>query len=367
MKFRCERDVLAEALATAQRGVSTRPGIPALTGVMLEAGSEGLTVTTTDLEVTTQVRVAVEVGEEGNVLVPARLMAEMVKSLPPDDVDIAADGSTARVTCRSFEGTLRCLPAEDFPQLREPEGIRLILEAPAFGDAVGQVVKAASRDEARPILTGVLFEANREGLTMAATDSYRLAVRELQATGDGEAKALVPERAITEVGRAAAAEEKGEVELVLGQAQVSFRVGDLRLISRLIEGEFPNYRQLIPEPGGNELIAPRQELLEAVRRVGLLARDNAPVRLELNALGVRLTSSSPDLGDAVEAVEAGYEGEELTVAFNPSYLGDGLSGVAGERVHVELRDGLKPAILRGEGGDAYTYLVMPVRLPAPVG
>lgn len=367
MKFRCERDALAEALATAQRGVSTRPGIPALTGVMFEAGSDGLTLTTTDLEVTTQVRLAVEVAEEGRALVPARLVAEMVKSLPPDDVDIEADGSTARVTCRSFEGTLRCLAAEDFPQLTEPEGIRLKLEAPAFGGAVGQVVKAASRDEARPILTGVLFEANREGLTMAATDSYRLAVRELRATGDGEGKALVPERAIIEVGRAAAAEEKGEVEMVLGQAQVSFRVGDLRLISRLIEGEFPNYRQLIPEPGGNKLVAPRQELLEAVRRVGLLARDNAPVRLELNALGVRLTSSSPDLGDAVEALEASYEGEEMTVAFNPAYLGDGLAGVTDERVHVELRDGLKPAILRGESGDAFTYLVMPVRLPAPVG
>ena len=365
MKFRCERDLLAEALATVQRGVSTRPGIPALTGVMVEAGAEGLTLTTTDLEVTTQIRLPVEVAEEGSALVPARLIAEMVKSLPPDDVDVEADGAQARVRCRSFEGTLRLLAAEDFPQLREPEGIRITASAPVFGEAVGQVVKAASRDEARPILTGVLLEANREGLTMAATDSYRLAVRELQATGDGEGKALVPERAISEVGRSAAVEEKGEVEVILGQAQASFRVGDLRMISRLIEGEFPNYRQLIPEPGGSVLDAPRQELLEAVRRVGLLARDNAPVRMELNQLGVRLTSSSPDLGDAVEAVEAGYEGEDMTVAFNPMYLSDGLAVVAAERVRIELRDGLKPAILRGDADD-YTYLVMPVRLPAPV-
>jgi DNA polymerase-3 subunit beta len=153
----------------------------------------------------------------------------------------------------------------------------------------------------------------------------------------------------------------------LGESQATFKVGGLTLTSRLIEGEFPNYRQLIPEPGGNRLTAPRQELLEAVRRVGLLARENSPVRLELNALGVRLTSSSPDLGGAVEALEATYEGEELTAAFNPGYVGDGLAGVVGERVTVELRDGLKPAILRGEGDDAFTYLVMPVRLPAPVG
>lgn len=365
MRFRCERDVLAEALATAQRGVSTRPGIPALTGVMMSVGESGLVLSTTDLEVATEVQVQVEVAEPGVALVPARLIAEMVKSLPPDAVDIDSDGTQARVVCRSFEGTLRCLAAEDFPELRDPSGTRLTVETEAFGGAVGQVARAASRDEARPILTGVLLEANREGLTLAATDSYRLAVREVQATGDGEARALVPERALTEAGRAAVAEERGEVEVVLGESQATFRVGGLRLTSRLIEGEFPNYRQLIPEPGGNKLGAPRQELLEAVRRVGLLARDNAPVRLELNALGVRLTSSSPDLGGAVEAVEASYEGEDLTVAFNPAYLADGLAGVTGERVQIELRDGLKPGVLRGDG-DEFTYLVMPVRMPAPV-
>jgi DNA polymerase-3 subunit beta len=201
---------------------------------------------------------------------------------------------------------------------------------------------------------------------MAATDSYRLAVRELRATGGGEATVLVPERALSEAGRAAAGEEKGEVEIILGEAQAAFRVGRLRLTSRLIDEQFPNYRQLLPEPGGNKLTAPRQELLEAVRRVGLLARESSPVRLELNALGVRLTSSSPDLGGAVEALEATYEGEELTAAFNPLYLGDGLAAVTSDRVTLELRDGLKPALVRGEDQE-YTYLVMPVRLPAAVG
>ncbi len=366
MKFRCERDALGEALATVQRGVSTRPGIPALTGVLMTVGEDGLVLVTTDLEVTTEVRVAVEVGEAGAALVPARLVAEMVKSLPPDAVDFESDGPQAKVACRSFEGTLRCLAAEDFPAVREPEGVRLTVAAEGFAVAVSQVARAASGDEARPILTGVLLEATPEGLTLAATDSYRLAVRELPATGQGQASALVPERGISEVGRAAAGEEEGEVEIILGEAQAAFRIGALRLTSRLIEGEFPNYRQLIPEPGGSKLSAPRQDLLEAVRRVGLLARDNAPVRLELNALGVRLTSSSPDLGGAVEALEAPYEGEELTVAFNPAYLADGLAGVQGERVTVEFRDGLKPALVRGEGSE-FTYLVMPVRLPAPVG
>jgi DNA polymerase-3 subunit beta len=200
-----------------------------------------------------------------------------------------------------------------------------------------------------------------------ATDSYRLAVKELSASADGEARALVPERALSEAGRAAAGQEKGEVELVIGESQVVFRVGTLRLTSRLIDGEFPNYRQLLPEPADNRLTAGRQELLEAVRRVGLLARESSPVRFELNALGVRLTSASPDLGEAVEAVEAKYEGEEITAAFNPGYLGDGLSVAVSDRVSLELRDGLKPALVRGEGDDSFTYLVMPVRLPAPVG
>jgi DNA polymerase III subunit beta len=367
VKFRCDRDLLSEALQTVQRGVSTRPGIPALTGVLMTVGENELALTTTDLEVTTEVRVAVDAREDGNALVPARLLADMVKALPPDAVDFETDGSQAKVSCRSFEGTLRCLAAEDFPAVRDVEGVKVTFDATGFAEGVTQVARAASRDEARPVLTGVLMEANREGLTMVATDSYRLAVREVQATGDGEARALVPERAIAEAGRAAGGVEKGKVEVVIGDAQAAFRVGTLRMTSRLIEGEFPNYRQLLPEPGQNRLSTGRTELLEAVRRVGLLARESSPVRLELNALGVRLSSSSPDLGGAVEAVEGAYEGEDLTVAFNPNYLGDGLSAPTSEKVTLELRDGLKPALVRGEGEDAYTYLVMPVRLPAPVG
>src|SRR5919109_5658081 len=268
--------------------------------------------------------------------------------------------------CRSFEGTLRCLAAEDFPMLRAADGVKISVEGAAFAEGVAQVARAASRDEARPILTGVLIEASREGITLAATDSYRLAFREVTATADGEAKALVTERAISEAARAAGGDEKAEVELVLGTAQATFRVGTLILTSRLIEGEFPNYRQLVPEPGDNRLSAPRQDLLEAIRRVGLLARENSPIRLELNALGARLTSSSPDLGGAVEAVEATYEGEDITVAFNPTYLADGLQACTGDTIRLEVRDGLKPGVVKGEG-DAFTYLVMPVRLPAPVG
>jgi DNA polymerase-3 subunit beta len=366
VKFRCDRDDLSDALQTVQRAVSSRPGIPALTGVLLNASGSELVLATTDLEVSARLHLPVQVQDEGVALIPARLLADMVKSFEPAPVELDADGSQARIVCSNYEGTLRCLPAEEFPILQEPSGTRVRADASSFGEGVAQVTRAASRDEARPILTGVLLEVSREGLTMVATDSYRLAVRELTATSEGEARALVPERALTEAGRAAAGEEKGEVELFVDQSQVAFRAGGLTLTSRLIEGEFPNYRQLLPEQYESRLTASRTQFLDAVRRVGLLARESSPVKMEFNALGVRLSSSSPDLGGAVEVVEAKYEGEELTAAFNPAYLADGLTAVAGDRVHVEVRDGLKPAVIRGEG-EAFVYLVMPVRLPAPVG
>ena len=366
MKFRCDRDAFSEALQTVQRAVSSRPGIPALAGVLLTVSGQELVLATTDLEVSARLRLEVQVHEEGVALVPARLLADMVKSFDQAPVDVEEQGGQARIVCNNYEGTLRCLPAEDFPALQDPSGTRVAVKASELAEGISQVARAASRDEARPILTGVLLEISREGLTLVATDSYRLAVRELTATSGGEAKALVPERALSEVARAAATDEKGEAELFVEHSQVAFRAGTLTLTSRLIEGEFPNYRQLLPDRYENRLVASRSQLIDAVRRVGLLARESSPVKLEFNALGVRLSSSSPDLGGAVESVEATFEGEDLTAAFNPAYLVDGLNAAVGERVRLEVRDGLKPAVIRGDG-EAFVYLAMPVRLPAPVG
>jgi DNA polymerase III subunit beta len=367
VKFRCDRDLLSEGLQTVQRGVSSRPGIPALTGVLMEAGSGGaLTLTTTDLEVSARLTVEVQAQEDGVALVPARLLSDTVKSLSDAPVEFESDQSQARIRCAAYEGALRLLPAEDFPAIQPPSGTVVVGEAARFAEAVSQVARAASRDEARPVLTGVLIEVSREGVTMVSTDSYRLSVRDLVATATGEGKAIVPERAMSEAGRAAAGLEKGEVRLSLDESQVAFQIGNLTLTSRLIEGEFPNYRQLLPEAYESRLTVSRQQLIDAVRRVGLLARDTSPVRLEFNALGVKLSSSSPDLGQAVEAVEARYEGEDITAAFNPNYLADGLAAAMGETVRLEVRDGLKPGLIRGES-DEFTYLVMPVRLPTPVG
>lgn len=368
MKFRCDRDAFSEALQMVQRSVSSRPGIPALTGVLLEASESGnLTLKTTDLEMSAQIGFDVQVTEPGRALAPARLLVDIVKNLSVGQVEFESDErSQAQIRSNAYEGTLRLLPAEDFPALQEPQGTAVHVEAAAFAEAAGQVGRAASRDEARPILTGVLLEISREGVTLAATDSYRLAVRELTATADGEAKAVVPERALAEAARAAGADDVSEVSLHVDESQASFTIGSMRLTSRLIEGEFPNFRQLLPEGYENRMSMPRQKLIEAVQRVGLFAKDNTPVRMEFNPLGVRLSAQSQD-GQSVEAIDdAAYEGEEITVAFNPGYLVEGLKAAAGETVRLEIRDGLKPGVVKGEN-DEFVYLVMPVRLPAPVG
>ena len=229
MKFRCDRDALSEALQTVQRGVSSRPGIPALTGVLMEAMSEGrLELTTTDLEVSARLAIDVHVQEAGIALVPARLLGDTVKSLSDAPVDVETDASSAQIRCAAYEGSLRLLPAEDFPGLQEPSGIRVSVEAGRFAEAVSQVARAASRDEARPVLTGVLLEISREGVVLAATDSYRLAIRELVASAEREAKAIVPERALSEAGRAASADEKGTVEVYVDESQASFKTGGSR-------------------------------------------------------------------------------------------------------------------------------------------
>ena len=248
MKFRCDRDGLSDALQTVQRGVSSRPGIPALTGVLLEVTEDGtLTLTTTDLEVSARLSITVQAQEAGTALVPARLLADTVKSLSEAPVDVETDGSQAHIRCAAYEGALRLLPVDDFPGVQEPSGTAISAESAAFAEAVGQVARAASRDEARPVLTGVLLEISREGVVLVATDSYRLAVRDLVATADGEAKAIVPERALTEAGRAAL-DEKSPVQAFVNASQIAFKVGSLTLTSRLIEGSSPTTASCCPRP-----------------------------------------------------------------------------------------------------------------------
>ncbi|MBW3643918.1 MAG: DNA polymerase III subunit beta [Actinobacteria bacterium] len=373
MKFRCERDVLVEALGSATRAVSTRGGaLPVLSGVKAELKGDSLVLTGSDLDLTIQVSVTVAGEADGVAVLPARLAADIVRALEPGAVHVEVGESEARIASGRSHFGVRLLPADDFPRVADAPADEVTLDAGALVEALRQVVPAASHDDARPILTGVYMTAEADGLRLVATDSYRLAVRDLSGVSvlaEGQS-VLVPSRALGELARLLG--DAGEVSLRLGERDATFEAGEFaagggsgtgtRLTTRLIEGQFPNYRQLIPESSANRLTVGREPLLDALRRVKLLAREATPVRLSLGPDGVELSAVTQDVGQAEEGIDAKYEGAEMVIAFNPEYLADGVEAVEGDEVSLETTDALKPAVVRSvERGD-YLYLLMPVRV-----
>ncbi len=367
MKFRCERDVLVEVLQTAGRAVASRGGaLPVLSGIRLEVSGDSLHVAGTDLDLTSQAQTTVAGTVDGVTVVPARLVVDIVRALEPGAVSVDTDDEELRISAGRSQFSVRTLVAGEFPRLPEPAGEDVTLPAEGLAEALRQVVRAASSEDARPILTGVLMTAEEGSLRLVATDSYRLAVRDLAGTEilrEGQ-RVLVPSRALAEVQRLlSSAGAGGQVALRLGEHDATFDVAGVRITTRLIEGEFPNYRQLIPQSYPNRLIVGREPLLDAVRRVKLLVKDaTTPVKLSLRADGVELTVTSSDVGVATEDIDAKYEGTEMTVAFNPAYLIDGVEAVSGDEVQLETLDALKPATIRPTEGSDYLYLLMPVRV-----
>ncbi len=390
MKFRCERDVLLDALTTAGRAVAGRSGaLPVLSGIRLDVNGDRLRLAATDLDLTIQVETGVTGVADGVVIAPGRLVTDIVRALEPGAVMVEADDDEElRISAGRSQFAVRTHSAADFPRLPVPTGDAVTLPAAGLADALRQVVRAASSEDSRPILTGVLMAAEAGGLRLVATDSYRLAVRDLPGLGvleEGQ-KVLVPSRALSELQRllgssspasspSGAADETGAdspprggtgqpaITLRLGDRDATFELGQVRLTTRLIEGEFPNYRQLIPTGYPNNLIVPRDALLEAVRRVKLLVRDpTTPVRIALRSDGIELAVITQDWGQATEQVDAKYEGSEMTVAFNPTYLIDGIEAITSDEARLETLDALKPATIRPTEGSDYLYLLMPVRV-----
>ena len=337
-----------------------------LQGVRLEVAGDELRLAGSDLDLTIQVTAAVAGQEDGVCVIPARLAADIVRALDAGAVQIETDDHEASIASGRSQFAVRVLPADEFPRLPVQSGDAVTLAGADFADALRQVVRAASGDDARPVLTGVLMAAEDPGLRLVATDSYRLAVRDLPGASvlrEGQ-KVLIPSRALTEPQRLVSGEHAGEVTLRLGEHDATFEVGEVRLTTRLIEGEFPNYRQLIPASYPNRLNVGREALLDALRRVRLLVRDQTtPVRIALKPDGIQLTVVSTEIGQAIEDVDAKYEGAEMTVAFNPGYLIDGVEAITGDEVLLETLDALKPATLRSTEGGEYLYLLMPVRVP----
>ena len=335
-----------------------------LSGVRLEVAGDELRLAGSDLDLTIQVTTAVSGSEDGVAVIPARLSADIVRSLEAGAVQVEADDDEARIASGRSQFAMRMYPSDEFPRLPVSSGDAVTLAGADVAEALRQVVRAASGDDARPVLTGVLMSSEESGLRLVATDSYRLAVRDLPGTTvlrEGQ-KVLVPSRALAELQRLV--EGGGEITLRLGEHDATFEVGTVRLTTRLIEGEFPNYRQLIPASYPNRLIVGREALLDALRRVRLLVRDQTtPARIALKADGIQLTVVSSEIGQATEDVDAKYEGAEMTVAFNPGYLIDGVEAITGDEVLLETLDALKPATLRSTEGGEYLYLLMPVRVP----
>jgi DNA polymerase-3 subunit beta len=366
LKLKTQREELVSKLSVVSRAVSTRAATQALSGVLLTAADGQVTLAATDLDMGLTTALPAEVAEEGSVLLPGRLLAEVSRSLAAGTVEIESRESERDVEIRSGSSSfhLRVLPAEDFPKLPEAGESPLKMPAAALASTVDVVARAASRDDMRPVLTGVLVTASGKEMTMVATDSYRLAVKrtELENELSGELEANIPARALRELGKILSSEGVEEVAVTLLPNQAVFEAGSITLTTRLIDGQFPNFRQLLPESYEHDVRLPRTELLEVTRRVSQLAQRNAPLRMAFAPGELTVAAETPDVGDAEETMPAAFEGEPLEIGFNPEFLKEGIESVEGDEVLLRLISPLRPGLLQPVEGEDFRYLVMPIRL-----
>lgn len=373
VKFRVERDVLSEAVTWTARTLPTRPPVPVLAGVLLDAKSDGtLTLSSFDYEVSARSEVAAEVDEPGTVLVSGRLLADISRALPGKPVDVHLEGSKAVLTCGASRFTLLTMPVEDYPSLPGMPEATGAVDADVFAQAVAQVTMAASRDETLPLLTGVRVELEGSTLTLLATDRYRLAMREIPwhpASSDLSSVALVRARTLSDVAKSLTS--AGTIEIALaceaGSGLVGFEAGGRRTTSLLLDGEYPPVRRLFPDQTTTHAVLPTHALVEAARRVSLVAERNTPIRLSFTEGQVVLEAGQGDDAQASEALEVSLTGEAISTAFNPQYLLDGLGALSTEFVRLAFTQPSKPVVMTGQkaadgdGQDGFRYLLMPIR------
>jgi DNA polymerase-3 subunit beta len=363
LRVTCPRDELARALGVVSRGVSTRTTVQILAGILLHASGGRLELAATDMELSLRTSFDASIESEGSVVVPGRLLLELARLLPDAEVTIEHKLEEASVEIRSGAATYRLhtYNAEDFPRLPDAEAAeRHEVDRETLLETISRVSRSASRDESRPVLTGVLMKFEPGKLVMAATDSYRLSVKETAIEGTvPELEAIVPARALQELARVAQAGER--IELGLHENQVIFSTGDALLTTRRIDGQFPNYKQLVPEAFDHELALPREELLDVVRRVSVMAQRNSPLRLRFGDGELTVSAQTQDVGEARESLPVSFGGEPLEIGFNAEFLRDGIEAVGGEQLRLKLISPLRPAVLQGDD-DTFLYLIMPIRL-----
>ncbi len=367
MKIVLERDVLLAQLQTVSRVASTRSAIQALSGVQLAATQSGCELRATDMDVGLRVPLQAEVSREGTIVLPARLMLDVVRSLPAREVSLELRSAEQDVEVVAGNATfhIRVLRAEDFPPFPEPETEASVqLPAEAFVSTALKVAGSASRDETRPVLTGILVSASEQELRMVATDSYRLSVKEtmLEAPLSSGFEVNVPARALQELARLVTHGDDELLSVSVRQNQVLFTLGRVVLSSRLIDGQFPNYRQLLPESFEHELRLAGGELTEVVRRISLLAQKNAPLRLAFATGELTISAQTPDVGEALESLPVAFGGEPLEIGFNPEFLRAGLEAIDEGDVLLKLISPLRPGLIEAADESRFRYLIMPIRL-----
>jgi DNA polymerase III subunit beta len=369
MKFDCDVKTLDKALGAVVRVVPNRTSMTILGHVLLDATAEGLTLTATDLEVGVRIRVAAEVGETGATTVPAKLLAGVIGELNEERATVVLKDNRLRISAGRANTTLATMEAHEFPPGPQPaDGEAIMVPREELLKAIGQVRPAVSSDEARAVLTGVLLRLNGEHLTLVATDGHRLVETRVDGVKSAAETAILPVKALTELGRAFK-DETGAVELRFAPArnQAFFRCGAAEVTSRLVDGQYPSYDQVIPKQAATVVRAPRAELVRAVRMVGVVSESigSRPVSLLIDASGIRVTSQALDIGEAEAEVEAQLEGEATHIALSSRFLLDALSAFDTERVELRLSGALAPAVIRGVDVDSCTCVVMPIRLAVP--
>lgn len=374
MRFRVERDHLADSVAWAARSLPSRPSLPVLAGLLLSVADDVLTLSSFDYEVSARVEVPCDVAEAGTMLVSGRLLADIARSLPAQPVNVAIEGTRAIITCGRSSFTLPTLPIEDYPQLPSMPQSSGSVDGAVFAAAVAQVAIAAGRDDTLPTLTGIRMEIDGANVTLAATDRYRLAVREFVWRPDqtgAQAHALVPARTLADTAKSLAGADQVTIALGhggSGEGLIGFEGHGRRTTTRLLDGEFPKYRTLLPSEASSVAQVDTAALIDAVKRVSLVAERNTPVRLHFSGSEVILRAGTGDDAQANEAVEASVEGDGLEIAFNHTYLLDGLAAVDAPVTAFSFTQPNRPAVLTGvresepAAGDDYRYLLMPVRL-----
>src|SRR5256712_1996581 len=363
MKLACTRNELVAKLGVVSRALSSRSAVQILSGVFLRAENGELQLAATDMELSLRTSLNAQVEGDGAVVVQGRLLVELARLLPEDEVQIEhrPEEGIVEVTCGTASYRLHTYSAEDFPRLPEVDAAPLhAVDAEALLTTVAQVSRAASRVESRPVLTGILVQFEGDKLVMAATDSYRLSVKETQLSAAAPSlEAIIPARALTELARIATGD--AELEIGVHENQVVFRANDAILTTRRIDGQFVNVKQLIPEVFEHVVAMPRVELLDVVRRVSVMAQRNSPLRLHFGEGELRVSARTQDVGEATETMPVAFTGDPLEIGFNPEFLRDGIESVQTDEVQLKLISPLRPGLIQGEGDD-FSYLIMPIRL-----